>query len=249
MYDEMMDYPQNFTVGQLVTFYHNLNNAYEDKGEKSKFTTYPQDREKMRRAIKALDNYKVSPSEYADLQESIDNYRFVPITKAKGFIEALNRVLAPYRPDQSRLGLTFKDKLKTTGADLLKSDAIVEADGTILEIVSIAQDEDDSESLDVYVKRGDKTAYMEVKKSDDIVVYRGSGVLPTPENLAQDARIKKGLKPAQGKQAEILDGDGEGSEDSSVTEGKKEPKDVKSPIQDRFIPVMNGLLARYEITD
>lgn len=249
MYDEMMDYPQNFTVGQLVTLYHNLNNMYENKSSDRLFLAMTQDREKIRRAIKALGKYNVPKEAYENLQAKIDNYRLVPISQSKEFLDQINNVIAPYREDKTELGLTFKDKMSTTAKDILTTDTLVEPDGTMLEIIRIDQDEETPDVVDVYVKRGDKEAYLPLQKDAPVTVYRGSGVLPTPENLARDEQVRKGIKPAVAPQEDILDGNGEGSADSRVTEGKKDPADVKSPIQDKLLPVLNGLLARYEIKD
>jgi hypothetical protein len=255
MYDEMMDHPEAFTIGQLVTLYHNLNNMYEDKGEKSQFTTYPRDREKIRRAIKNLDTLKVPASQYEHLQQKIEAYRFTSIKDAKDFLRELNDILDPYRLDQSRLGLTFKDKMKVSGKDIITTDAILDNDGTILEIVSISQDEDDPDSLDIYVKRGDKTAYYPLKKEDSVTVFRGTGVLPTPENLAQDAKIKKGISKSEAKSAEteIFDESGTPTivdeNDPRVTRGRKDPSEVKRPIQPVALDAYKVVLATFLITD
>jgi hypothetical protein len=252
----MRDYPQNFTTEQLVTLYYNLKQypTYSGPYQRTNAFGYNQDRQKMRKTLDDLAQYNLQDDEFVkSLQSQIDDYRFIGHYALQNLRRQLNEYIDDNSPRQGeeygKEAVVFKDKMKVSGAEVIKSDAIVEADGTILEIVSIAQDEDDPDLLDVYVKRGDKDAYYPLNKNDQVTVFRGSGVLPTPENLKRAEDVKKGIKRAQAKQADILDGNGEGSENSSVTEGKKEPKDVKSPIQDRFLPVMNALLARYEITD
>ena len=256
MVDEMREYPQNFTTEQLVTLYYNLKQypTYSGPYNRTNAFGYAQDRQKLRKTLDDLVQYNLQNDEFVkSLQSQIDDYRFIGHVALQNLRRQLNEYINDNAirtgEEYGKEAVVFKDKMKVSGAELLKSDAIVEADGTILEIVSIAQDEDDPDLLDVYVKRGDKTAYYPLNKNDQVTVFRGSGVLPTPENLKRAEDVRKGIKRAPAKQVEILDGNGEGSEDSRVTEGKKEPENVKSPIQDRFLPVLNGLLARYEITD
>lgn len=209
MFDEMTDYPENFSVRDLVTLYHNLNNLYEDKADKNVFLPYtPQQREKTRRAIKNLSTFEVPTDKYSHLKENIENYRFVPFrnAEANNFLADLNDILNQYRDtDLSQAGLTFKDQKEILGKDLIKTDAILDSDGTILEITSIAEDEDNPDMLDVYVKRGDKQAYYPVGKEDKIIVYRGSGELPTPENIKIDQKMKRGVSKAQAKNENIED--------------------------------------------
>jgi DNA polymerase III epsilon subunit-like protein len=268
MWDEMMDYPENFTLRQALILYHNLTNMFKDNGPKNSFSAPPQQREKLRRAIRKLAEFDIPKSEYSDIQEQIDNYRFAgaggPNNSAE-LLRKINLILANYRGDQSEIGLTFKDKIKVKGSEVLAGrgvldkegnildiaggDAILDSDGGILQVLSVEQatpDDDQTEAdvedkLDLVVLRdGLKRAYQ-IGKNDDVTVYRGSGVLPTKENLKIDAEMRAitpQAAPAAQEEEDIFEG-GETYGDeigSEATYGKAtDPSQVKNPLKDFFI--------------
>lgn len=256
MVDEMRDYPQNFTTAQLVTLYYNLKQYpnYEGPYNRKNAFGYAQDRQKMRMTLNDLEKYKLNDTDYVKgLQDKIDNYRFIGHYALqelrRNLNEYINNNAVRKGEEYGKEAVIFKDKMKVTGKDLLKTDAILDSDGTILEISSISEDEEDPNSLDVYVKRGDKDAYYPLKKDDTVTVFRGSGVLPTPENLKRAEDVKKGRKSTPVAQGEILDGNGEGSADSRITAGKKDPADVKFPIKDSFVKLLETFRNTHSIDD
>jgi DNA polymerase III epsilon subunit-like protein len=251
LWDEMHDYPQEFTVKDLATLYYNLyHGGLADVNPKGSLI-YPQQREKIRRAIANLSNYKVPPAEYANLQAKIDQFRFAPTYEGSSFLAQINAVLNNYRGSNVKRGLTFKDVKKVLGSEVIVSDAIVGENGVPQEILRIEENPDKPDSLGIYFKgdsEGVAGGFIRVKKDEPVSVYRGSGVLPTEENLRRDAELKSGkasVSETPATETPILTGDGP---DPKITEGKKDPKDVSNPLSDK---IKNRLkfLAFYAIVD
>ncbi len=285
MWDEMMDYPQNFTVKQLATFYYNLTRLPDKsvkKDEKGKNipveAARPQQREKLRRAIQALTDYKVPESEYDSLKQKIDNYRLVPNADAGSFLDELNAVLAPYREDQSEFGLTFRPKVSVKGSEIIVGDIVVDREGDFVEVSEVTPavpelDQDPSEvenRVDISVLRGGQSRYlMDVDLNDEIEVYRGTGVLPTKENLKRHEELKKtaGIqRAADESETSAVEDDVFSDEDDvfsdeddstnygdrvspKATVGKKDPSEVRNPILDRAVNALKTALSAHIVTD
>ncbi len=278
MWDEMLDYPENFTIKQLVTFYHNLNRAFPDKNEKAVWLPLPQQREKIRRAIKALSAWKVPESDYEHLNSKIKNYRLVPYKTASDFLGELNGILENYRPDQTRIGLTFKDKKTVKGSEVLGGsevndkegnfvgvdggDAILDSDGQIIQVVSVnpaTPDDDETEEdvankLDLVVLRDGRRRAYQLDKDQDVVVYRGTGELPTPENLKRDAemRAKPEVAKTVAESEDILTGsEGYGDEvGSEATLGKvNDPSEIRNKINPGAVNSLKNAIYAHIVSD
>lgn len=251
LWDEMHDYPEEFTLKDLATLYYNLyHGELADVNPKGSLV-YPQQREKIRRAIKNLSNYKVPPEEYAGLQAKIDQFRFAPAYEGSSFLAQINAVLNNYRGSNVNRGLTFKDVKRVLGSEVIASDAIVGENGVPQEILRIEENPDKPDSLGIYFKgdsEGVAGGFMRVQKDQPVSVYRGSGVLPTEENLRRDAELKSGkasVAETPATETPILTGDGP---DPRITEGKKDPSDVSNPLSDKIRKTFQRL-AFYSIVD
>jgi DNA polymerase III epsilon subunit-like protein len=250
LWDEMHDYPEEFTLKDLATLYYNLYHGELADVYPKGTLMLPQQREKIRRAIRALSNYDVPASEYANLQAKIDQFRFAPAYEGSGFLAEINGVLANYRGSNVNRGLTFKDVKKVLGSEVITSDAIVGENGVPQEILRIEENPDKPDSLGIYFKgdsEGVAGGFMRVQKDQPVSVYRGTGVLPTEENLRRDAELKGGVRQGQPSATEtpILAEDGS---DPRVTEGKKDPSEISNKISEGVGKAVKAF-AFYNIVD
>jgi DNA polymerase III epsilon subunit-like protein len=262
MVDEMLDYPQNFTVGQMATLYYNLKKypKYEGNYSRANAFGFGQDRQKMRLIIAEIESYKLADHDFIQSkQDLIDNYRFIGHVALQNLRHQLNEYINANTPrvgEEKGEAIVFKDRLSVLAKDILPTDAILDVDGTILEIERIAEDEDDPDLLDIYVKRGESVSYYTrdnspIRKDDSIVVFRGTGMLPTPENLKLAEKIAKGLRSEETAGAPSDGSLITDSNDPRVIIGKKDASEIAS--QDAIRPAAlagyKAVLAEYVITD